>query len=216
MNFKYAVFDMDGTLIKSMDAWDFCERKTVGDMCSINLLNGNDSHFVYKSLKDLTERAYKASGVHLTIPEVLPPLYKLMQSYYDNGSIKCVDGAKEYLLFLKKNGIKTAIATATDFEMCKKCLADNQLLDAVDVFVSTSEVGKSKHYPDVYERAIELIGGTKEDTVVFEDAYYCLETLRNNGFKYAIVHDGERSSALTQEIVSDATYYIHSYKELLK
>lgn len=216
MEFKYAVFDMDGTLIKSMDDWDRCERRVVGDMCGINLLDGVHSHFLYKSLKDLIEKAQSISGKQIERADALPAIYALMQGNYDDGSIKCVDGAVEYLSFLKQNGVKIAIATATDFEMCRKCLKDNGLLDLIDVFVSTSMVGKNKYSPDVYLKAVELLGGTKEQTLFFEDACYCLETLKDNALNYAVVYDAERSGIIPKEILDKAEVCIHSYKELLK
>ena len=215
MNFKYAVFDMDGTLLDSMHYWDICERQALSEICGIDLLNGEESNFIYKTLEDMENRARSLSGKNFDVKSAHEYMHVLMNKHYDSTPIQPVDGAMEFLAMLRKNGIKTAIATATPLDTCRKCLNKTGLLNAVDAFVSTSEVGKNKYHPDVYLKAIELIGGNKEETLVFEDAYYCLNTLMTNGFRYAIVHDGLRSSIITEEIKKNCEYHIFSYKELM-
>ena len=215
MNFKYAVFDMDGTLIKSMDYWDEVERKVVGDMCGIDLLNGEHSKFIYRNLEEMLTRAQEISGKTLDRKPAFEKMHLLMREHYKSSPIQPVDGAFEYLKMLKESGIKIAIATATPFEESKPYLERSGMLELVDCYVSTSQVGKNKYHPDVFDKAIELLGGNKEETVVFEDALYSLETLKKNGFRYVIIDDGIRSSVITDEIKNNSEHYIHSYKELM-
>ena len=215
MNFKYAVFDMDGTLIDSMDLWDKCERKIIGEYCGINLLQGQNSDFIYKSLEDMASRASNATGVKCDLRSIIPAMHKEMDENYISATIPEKDGAIEFLKYLKNNGIKIAIATATPLSSCRPCLERLGFFDLIDIFVCTDDVGKSKRYPDVYIKAIELLGGTKEETVIFEDALYCLETLYNHNFRYAVVYDGIRSSVITDTIKEKSEHFIHSYKELM-
>lgn len=215
MDFKYAIFDMDGTLIDSMDLWDKLERKVVGQELGVDLENGEHSNFIYAGLSDMISKANKVSSKQVTVDYILPKLYAIMDNNYSNGSIKTIDGAVEYLKYLKSKSVKIAIATATRYESCKKCLQDNGILPLIDAFVSTDDVKKSKLHPDVYLKAIEMLGGSKDESVVFEDTLRCLNTLYQNGFKYVIVHDKVRSEIITDELKKNALRYIYSYKELM-
>lgn len=215
MNFKYAIFDMDGTLLDSMYYWDLCEKQALSEICGIDLLSEEESKIIYKTLEEMENRARLLSGKDFDVKKAHEYMHVLMNAHYDNAPIAPVDGAIEFLAMLRKNGIKTAIATATSIEYCRKCLDRTGLLAAVDAFVSTGEVGKNKYNPDVYLKAMELIGANKEDTLIFEDAYYALNTLKTHGFRYAIVHDEFRSSAITNDIREHCEYHISSYKELM-
>ncbi len=215
MDFKYAVFDMDGTLIDTNKMWDVSERIAVGNYCGIDLVKGKYSNFLYNGLVEMIKYASDISGKEFRISDIIDDVYQKMEKNYNGGKIVPIDGSVEYLRYLKDRGIKIAIATATDFAWCAPCLEALGILDIIDIFISTSKVGKSKKHPDVFEKAMSLIGGNKENTIVFEDAAYALSTLYANGFRYAIVHDEMQSAIMDNDIKDKAEHYIHSYKELM-
>ena len=216
MNFKFAVFDMDGTLIDSMQYWDKCERIACSELSSVDLVSGEHSNFIYMSLADTIERAEKLSGKKLSKEDVLTHTYKTMYDIYQNDVINPVDGAVEYLKYLKENGVKIAIATATHFTHCEKCLKELGILPLIDNFICTHDVGKNKFHPDVYYEAMKNIGAVKDETMIFEDAAYAINTIYNNGFRYSIVYEGERTSLVPKAQMDKAEHFIHSYKELIK
>ena len=41
---------------------------------------------------------------------------------------------------------------------------------------TNSEIGKSKHFPDIYNAAAGYIGTDPQETLVFEDSLYALRT----------------------------------------
>ncbi len=214
MNFKYAVFDMDGTLLDSMNDWLYCEKKIIGDYCGFDFVSDKECNVL--GLNNIVQYAIDKTGVNFGAEDVLPDIYRLMSDKYENTNIKPKEGAVEFLKFLKEKGIKIAIATATDFEMCENCLKRNGILDYIDTFVSTKQAGHSKTRPDVYLKAMEIIGAVKQETLIFEDAAYCVETLYNNKFRYAIVFDSAGYPLIPDYQKEAAEIQIFNYKELIK
>ena len=76
------------------------------------------------------------------------------------------------------------------------------------------EVGEGKKEgPAVYEESLRLLGGTKENTVVFEDAIHPIRTAKKAGFRVAAIYDPS-SEGEHEEIRALAEVYFHSYDEI--
>ncbi len=215
MNFKYAVFDLDGTLLNTQKYWDKYEREILSKRFEIDMFNDENGNYIpFSGLKAMFERAMKLTGKTISLDEVIDELYDLMRDVYSNGDIETMPKALDFLKALKAEGVKTAIATATDISVCRPALERMGLLPFLDELVCTKDVGKNKYHPDVFIRAMELIGGSKEETMVFEDSLYAANTLKKNGFRYTIIEEAG-SLCCVDELKDGCENYIKSYEELL-
>lgn len=77
-------------------------------------------------------------------------------------------GAKEYLLHLKRKGIKIALGSAS--KNASMILDNLKITDLFDAIVDGNSVTKAKPDPEVFLLAASLIGMAPENCVVFEDA----------------------------------------------
>ena len=215
MNFKYAVFDLDGTLLDTQKYWDKTEREVLSRRFNIDMFNDENGNYIpFSGLREMFELAMKKTGKTISLEEIIDELYDEMRKVYSCSDISTMPKALDFLKALKKEGVKTALATATDIDVCKPALERLGLLPYLDELVCTKDVGKNKYHPDVFDRAMELIGGNKEDTMVFEDALYAANTLKSNGYRYTIIEE-EGSLCCIDELKDGCENYIKSYEELL-
>ena len=215
LNFKYAIFDLDGTLLNTQKYWDKIERDVLGRRFGIDMFNDENGNYIpFSGLRAMFERAMKLTEKIIKLEDVIDELYEEMTEIYKNGDIETVPYAAEFLKELKAQGVKTALATATPINICKPALIRMGLFANLDELVCTDDVGKNKYHPDVFDRAMNLIGGNKNETMVFEDALYAANTLKANGYRYTIIEE-EGSLCCADELKDGCENYIKSYEELL-
>ncbi|MBQ7907565.1 MAG: HAD family phosphatase [Clostridia bacterium] len=184
---KGAIFDMDGTLLNSMDYW-----ATVAEefLVKNNLLSkvGDNRRFLEWGMKEFYSYAVKELGLTLTYEETHKQMYDIMEYYYEN-DIGIKNGVKNMLDTFLENGVKMCLATATDRFVVDKILKRLRLDKYFSKIFTVKEVGVGKSQPVIYEKALEFLGTTKNDTYVFEDAYYAIKTAHDAGFLVAGVED---------------------------
>lgn len=201
MKITGAIFDMDGTLIDSMDYWAIVATeylKSVG----IVPPRDTDRDYLENGMKSWHER----SCPNIPYEEVSRGIYGIMEVYYDkNVSLKT--GVKAMLEKLRAHGVKMCLATATDRFLVEKVLGKLGILEYFSAIFTSKEVGFGKRYPLIYEKAREFLGTDKETTYVFEDAIYAIKTCHQNNIKVVGVYD-KNSYADKEEVVSLCDYYI--------
>ena len=142
----------------------------------------------------------------------LQEVYDMMYKFYST-VIDIKPHVIEFLNKLKNEGIKCAIATATPRREASTVLDRLGLSEYFEFILTTEEVGKGKEYPDIFDKSLEILGSTKENTFVFEDALYSIKTLKANGYKVCGIEDYcERNKDKVKELCD---VYIETYKELL-
>lgn len=201
MKITGAIFDMDGTLINSMDYWAIAPTE---------FLKNRGIEPPENTVRDYLENGMKSWHKHacpeLPFDEVSNGIYDIMDRYYEK-YVSLKDGARELLDRLKAHGVKMCLATATDKFMVEKVLKKLGILEYFSAILTSKEVGLGKRHPLIYEKARELLGTDKETTYVFEDAYYAINTCHQNGIKVIGVYD-KNAFVSEKEIASLCDYYL--------
>lgn len=186
-NIEGAIFDMDGTLISSMEAW-----RTVGfrylRLFGIEAKPGLYEIIHPMSLEEACAYLHKEYGTTDNFPEFLKTLNSLMDDFYRN-EVQMKDGAQAILDSLRSRGVKMCLATATDRALTMQCLERLQLLDYFSEVFTCDEIGAAKTKPDIYYAALDCLQTPKEHTWIFEDALYAVETATAAGFPVVGVYD---------------------------
>lgn len=128
--------------------------------------------------------------VHILATHFDEPLHEKVKQELDefeaNMPYKPIPGAFEFLRMLKEKGIPTAIVTSSNIPKMNVVYKHHPDLPDIVTKVYTSEsYSKSKSDPDCFLTAMKGLGGTPDDTVVFEDSANGLKAARASGGKVA-------------------------------
>ncbi len=207
MNISGAIFDMDGTLIDSMYYW-----RNAGKLYLTNLgitPPDNYSELVRSRSVEQTARMFhEIFGVAKPPRQIVRDIYAVMEWAYRE-KVELKPGAAELLTGLQRQGVKMALATATDRLLLEPILRKLKILHYFDYTICCREAGKDKNEPYIYEKALAALGTSKEETPVFEDAYHAIYTAKQAGFPIIAIEDASNDKQKTQ-IQEAADVYLYN------
>ena len=212
MKMKYAIFDMDGTLIDSMWIWD---RAASNFLKAHGITPPEDVDSTFKTFTILGACHYlKANfGVEGSDEEIVERINKMASDGYD--LVEAKPGVGEFLTYLAEKGVPMAVASSTDKALIEKTLTRLGLRAFFSHIVSSSDVGVGKSSPKVFDEALSRLGGTKEECIVFEDSLFAMMTAKTAGYTVAAVRDNGMENKW-EESSAYADYAIESYESFDK
>ena len=166
-NFKAALFDLDGTLIDTEGQysliWGQIGKEFRPDVPDLHdAIKGN-------TLVRILERFFPD-------PQVQEVVKKRLDDYESNMQYDFFPGAREFIVDLKKHGIKCAIVTSSDQKKMQHLRDKNpDLLSLFDRVLTSEDFAASKPDPDCYLKAVAALGLQKSECIVFEDAFSGLQ-----------------------------------------
>lgn len=206
---KGAIFDFDGTLFDSMFIWN-----TAGEtyLRSIGIEPREDLRKVLKTMSLLQSATYirEKYAVELTVEEIMNGINRTVEDlyFYTVQPKECVITLLEQM---KVKGIKMCIATATDRYQVEAALKRCGMESFFSEIFTCSDVGHGKDEPIIFQKAMDYLGTTRENTVVFEDAYHAAKTAKADGFVTVAVYDSHEEKQKELQALSD--FYFENYTE---
>lgn len=207
------IFDMDGTVIDSMQMYKDIRIEILEDMGITlsekerEILDGVSQWEIPRILNDIRdEQIDEEYFVHIINT-------RLRDNYRQGFPLK--KGVEIFLDYLDDKGIKYCIATASKNIQATSVFTKLGMLDRFEFVITTSDVARSKRFPTIYKEAAIMMGTTFEDTFVFEDALYAVNTAKDAGFKVVGIADDYFTKS-RDEIISKADYFIEDYDDLMQ
>ena len=204
-----AIFDFDGTLLDSMFIWD-----TIGEDYLRTL--GKEPHedlketFMTLTLEEAAEYYREHYKVTLSVTEIVDSINAMVEGIYRT-KVTLKPGVMAYLRLLKESGVKMCVATVTDRYLVEDTLERLGILHYFSGIFTCAEVGYGKDKPIIYQKALEHFGTAKEETFVFEDSLFALETAKTDGFPTVGVYDMHESRQEEMKRLADC--YVRSFEE---
>ena len=209
---KGAIFDIDGVLLDSMGIWDDLGARYLRSLGRIPE-EGLNKILFSMSMEQGAEYLNEHYGLNKSVKETVDGIGKMLEDYYFY-EVLLKPGAKEILEFLKSKSIKMAAATSSPRTHIEKALSRNGLLGYIEKIYTTSEVGVSKHSPDIYNLAADFLKTKSEETLVFEDSLYALKTVKEAGFFTVGVFD-EKGESNQAELENQADLYLKKLDDFI-
>ena len=208
MDKRFAIFDMDGTLVDSMVYWEnlateFLESKGVQTISSEIMERIKPMTMTESAALFIQE--YDLPG---TAESVAAEMNAMMDEHYRK-DIPLKSGAAAYLEALHRKGVAMCVASATAEELMGACLTRLGVAHYFSFLLSCETVGTGKNRPDVYWESAKRLGTEPAEIAVYEDALYAAETAKRAGFYTVAVRDDsnqlhwESLTALADEVILD-------------
>lgn len=187
MKFKGIIFDLDGTLLDSMECWENVDRcflrengieppKDISDIVKKMTINESAMYFKTRfSLKQSCE-------------EIKDRVEEMVRERYFY-TIPLKNGAYEAVVRLKEAGLRLCVATATYNKLAYAALERLDIMKYLDFVLTCSDVGYGKDSPEIFFKAAEMLDCSAHETLVVEDSLHSIETAENAGFRTIAVYD---------------------------
>ena len=212
---KGIIFDMDGTLIDSMEGW-----RHIGSLClaycggDAEAAGPDFDHRIYGMQEEEVVREFAKYGIRFSgRRDFVETYYKAIRPYYE--TVKPMPGIMEVLEKGRAAGLSMCVATATRRDLAVPVLERLGIMPYMEFLLCCDDVGASKTRPDIYLESARRLGLPLAETVVFEDAAYCIRTLKAAGFTAVGIYDPTADPEESEEVRRLSDLFLQDYGQLL-
>ena len=212
MKFKYALLDMDGTLIDSMELWNGVAARF---LAKYNIIPDPSivDELKYLTLNTSPGLFKKKYNLEIDEEQIYQELIVIVMQIYGNEMLP-KPGAVNLIEYLYKNKIEMYIATANDREPTESALRCIGIYDKIKKIYICDEVGYNKRERIFFEKVLQDIGCEKDEIVLFEDALHSIETAKSMGIKIVAIEEKTFADE-RDEIERLADIYCESFDEIV-
>jgi HAD superfamily hydrolase (TIGR01509 family) len=209
MEYKYFLFDWDGSLADTLPVWfagytkvfakygitvtnEIIAKEVIGDWQGPERLGITKTEEFFGDLEaEVLEKLNKA--------KLNPDVFEVLKQ-------------------IKEKGGKIAVVTASRKRWVKRALRNNGLRDLVDVFLGKEDVTYVKPDPESLNKALRMMGGNKEEAIMIGDNGKDVLAGKAAGVDTGLYFPKKYEEFYTKEIQLDwgATMMIDDFKELEK
>lgn len=212
-NIKAVIFDVDGTLLDSLDVWADSDRIFLESL----------GHSYDPSISDRMKSMHYISAAQLLIDEyhIDMPLDEVMKRIEDIvrdkyfHEVPAKPYALDFINHCKRQGIRMCAATSNLRALAEGALSSGKILPHFDFIITSDEVGSSKDDPEIFFRCAEKMGTAPCDTAVFEDSMNAAASAAKAGFYTVGVFD-RHYAAEFEELKKICSRTITSFEELIR
>jgi HAD superfamily hydrolase (TIGR01549 family) len=187
--YQYILLDWDGNLAKTLDVW-----------------------------MDATRLPLKNRGIHISDNQIAMQCFGRPHEGYAELGIVDVEAATPYVLEeLKNQGKRIALITSSLSENVVPTLKKYELDHFFDVLVTNEDTDHHKPHPEPLEKALELLGGGKDQAIMIGDSDKDIQAAKNAGVDSILFFPDEHKKFYTVEDMQNlkATFMIEDFREVV-
>lgn len=190
MRFKAIIFDLDGTLIDSMQLWrrvdkDFLHKrgKAVPHDLFDHLPLGNSFIQTAQYFKD-------RFGLPDSVESIMRDWTEMVAWHYEH-DVKLKPGAKRLLESLSALGVPIGLGTSNSYELAQKVLSQNGVWHHFQAVVTGDMHLMGKPYPDIYLKCAQELKLPPSACAVIEDTLTGVQAAKAAGMTAIAIFDAD-------------------------
>ena len=198
MNYKVAIFDLDGTILNTIDdladTMNYCLRRYNMPERSIDEIKS----FVGNGIHKLVERAVPEGTESVTVEKIFVSFHEY---YKDHCAIKTkpYEGMEKVIEQLREHGVKTAVVS-NKADYAVKSLCKKYFNGLFDYCVGDRQGQRRKPYPDTVNAVMEYFGAEPAKVVYIGDSEVDYQTAQNAKVDVIMVGWGFRDEEFLRSI----------------
>lgn len=226
------IFDLDGTIVDTNGMWAYIDCEIIRNLSSnVEELRSISrvmiDFFSVNNEGDFTRRYYdylreRYSFYTNDVDEVLELKNRLLDIYCKK-KIKLKDGVVDFILFLRDKGFKIGLATTSCSNTVNNYFSSELIIgelrqrnlscdfrDLFDVILTSDDVLVTKPNPEVYLKAVSMLGVNSQNCLVFEDSMTGIKAAKGAGIEVCSVYDEWIDQGEIKDMVD---YSINDYSD---
>ncbi len=213
MKNKVYFFDMDGTLIDSMQiAWEEVILKYLDDR-GIHYHSGIISKIVTKGFMGISKYYVEELGVKSTPEKLYDYFMEALEIKYQK-EFPLKEGVKDFIKSLKEKGHSVNVISGSPLGFVEPCLKRLEVYDLFDNVFSIEAFGLTKSDKELFIKLAETMQASPKDCVVIDDSVNAIKTAKSAGLTTIGVYE-KMVKEDWQEMRSVADQTVLNFTELI-
>ena len=183
---KYAIWDLDGTLLDSLSMWRTLARRYL-ELQNIRRIPDDLERIVDDmSLEESADYLKKEFGLSYSREEIVDQFAELVRNLYEK-ELAFFPETREKVLKLYENGCRMCLLTTTEAACAHAALQRGKIRHCFEAIYTCSDLGMNKRGPEIYQKTCKLMGFEPAETMIYEDADYAVKSARESGCQVTVI-----------------------------
>lgn len=176
-----AIFDVDGTILNSLELWENLGSRY---LLQKNITPEKNLNVILEDFTILESSQYLKDHYQIKDPinQIKIDILRLITNFYQY-EVTLMPGILKNLKILANYKIPLAIATNNDYKLVVMALKRLGIFNYFKVILTTDDLHTSKRSALIYLTAAQKIASIPQNTLVFEDTNLPIKTAMKAGFK---------------------------------